>query len=93
MPLHHAHWPPRLPWDLQAPKTSLWFNLEISALRYPDKAALVFMDRSWSYKVLADQALALARSLYRLGVKRSDRVLLDMQNCPQFVIAFFGSPE
>ena len=90
MPLHHAHWPARLPWDLQAPATSLWFNLEVSALRYPEKPALVFMGRDWSYRQLAWQAQAMAQRLVSLGVARGDRVLLDMQNCPQFVIAFFA---
>jgi len=90
MPLHHAHWPARLPWNLQAPATSLWFNLEVSALRYPDKTALQFLGRSWTYRALMQAALRLAGSLRALGVQPGDRVLLDMQNCPQFVIAFFA---
>ena len=90
MPLYHAHWPARLPWNLQAPATSLWFNLEVSALRYPDKTALQFLGRSWTYRVLMQAALRLAGSLRALGVQPGDRVLLDMQNCPQFVIAFFA---
>ena len=31
-------WPKRLPRDLVIPETTLWFNLEVSAARYPDKA-------------------------------------------------------
>ena len=35
---HHRHWPSRLPRELVIPQTTLWFNLEVSARRYPDKA-------------------------------------------------------
>ena len=34
----------------------------------------------------------LAARLHALGVRKGDRVLLDMQNCPQFVIAQFAHP-
>ena len=36
---HHAIWPRRLPREVIAPRTSLWFNLEVSATRYADKPA------------------------------------------------------
>ena len=36
---HHAYWPRRLPRELVLPETSLWFNLEVAATRYPHKAA------------------------------------------------------
>jgi fatty-acyl-CoA synthase len=87
---HYKFWPARLPRSLRTPATSLWDNLEISARRYPDKPALVFFDRSLSYRELAARAERLAARLADLGVKRGDRVMLDMQNCPQLVIAHFA---
>ena len=39
---HHKFWPPRLPHAITPPATSLWQNLAISAMRYPDKPAIVF---------------------------------------------------
>ncbi len=39
---HHRFWPKRLPHSLRVPQTSIWFNLEVNARRYPDKPALVF---------------------------------------------------
>ena len=32
---HHKIWPKRLPRELVVPRTTLWFNLEVSARRYP----------------------------------------------------------
>jgi acyl-coenzyme A synthetase/AMP-(fatty) acid ligase len=37
---HYAHWPPGVPKTLSVPRTSIYFNLEVSARRYPEKAAL-----------------------------------------------------
>ncbi|MDP4922526.1 MAG: AMP-binding protein, partial [Limnohabitans sp.] len=90
MSAHDAVWPARLPAKITAPATSLWMNLAISAMRYPDKAALVFMGRVWTYRELMDSAEHLAGQLQAMGVHAGDRVVLDMQNCPQLVITHFA---
>ena len=87
---HHAHWPARLPRELVVPATSLWFNLEVSAARFPGKAAYRFFGRELRYHELKAQAEAVAGWLQQRGVQRGDRVLLFMQNCPQYVAAFYG---
>ena len=87
---HAAAWPARLPRELVLPETTLWFNLEVSARRYPDKAAYVFFGRALSFRELHRQAVALAGWLQAQGVQRGDRVALFMQNCPQFVVAFYA---
>ncbi|MES2977006.1 MAG: long-chain fatty acid--CoA ligase [Pseudomonadota bacterium] len=87
---HAAVWPARLPRRISPPQTSLWHNLVVSALRFPDKTALVFFERRYSYADVLREAERLAASLQSLGVKRGDRVLLCLQNCPQWVIAHFA---
>ncbi len=87
---HHRFWPARLPHALTPPQTSLWDNLAISARRYPAKPALAFFDRVFSYPELVRMAERLAARLHALGVRKGDRVLLDMQNCPQLVVAHFA---
>ena len=87
---HYAAWPKRVPREITAPATSLWHNLAISALRFPDKPALVFFDRTLTYREVLKQAEALAATLARMGVTAGDRVVLNMQNCPQWVIAHFA---
>src|SRR3954464_11570096 len=89
-PRHYAVWPRRVPFSLTLPATSLWHNLAVSALRFPDKPALVFFDRVFTYAELMRQAERLAATLHSLGVRSGDRVVLDMQNCPQWVIAHFA---
>jgi fatty-acyl-CoA synthase len=65
-------------------------NLQISALRYPQKVALVFMGRTWTYSQLQFEAEKIASALRKMGVQKGDRVVLDMQNCPQLVITHFA---
>jgi fatty-acyl-CoA synthase len=87
---HLAHWPQRLPRRLVLPETTLWFNLEVSARRYPHKTAYQFFGQCVSFAELKAQAEALAGWLQAQGVSKGDRVLLYMQNCPQYVAAFYA---
>ncbi len=87
---HYKFWPKRVPHSITPPATSLWHNLAITALRYPDKTAMVFFGRTTTYAQLHERAQRLAAGLQALGVKRGDRVLLNMQNCPQLVIAHWA---
>ena len=88
---HHAHWPRRLPRELAVPQTSLWFNLEVSRQRWPDRPAYILFGRELTYRQLFDQAEALAGWLRSRGLQRGDRVALFMQNLPQFIIAFYAA--
>ena len=87
---HLAHWPQRLPRTVLAPETSLWFNLEVSRHRWPEQAATLFFGRAQTYASLHDDAVALAGWLQSRGVGRGDRVLLFMQNCPQYLVAYYA---
>jgi fatty-acyl-CoA synthase len=88
---HYPHWPPGVPKTLAVPRTSLYYNLEVSARRYPGKAAIHFYGSDIDYAGLARSAEALAGYLRRAcGVRRGDRVLLYTQNSPQFVIGYYG---
>jgi fatty-acyl-CoA synthase len=88
---HYPHWPPGVPKSLSVPRTSLYFNLEASARRYPGKAALHYYGTAVTYAELLRSAEALAGFLQqRCSVQRGDRVLLYAQNCPQFVIGYYA---
>ncbi|HTH79214.1 MAG TPA: long-chain fatty acid--CoA ligase [Ramlibacter sp.] len=87
---HFKFWPARLPHSITPPATSLWDNLAISARRYPGKAAIVFFGRVYTYAEVVRQAERLAARLAAMGVRQGDRVVLNMQNCPQLLIAHFA---
>ncbi len=90
-PDHYRFWPPGLAHEMPLPQTSLYGNLEATTARFPDKTAVVYYGTPLSYRAFKQDVDALAGFLQqRAGVKRGDRVLLFMQNSPQFMIAFYA---
>ncbi|MBS0420410.1 MAG: long-chain fatty acid--CoA ligase [Proteobacteria bacterium] len=86
-----THWPKHAPQHLELPDTSLWYNIEVAAARYPRKAAIVFYDTILSYSQLRRSAEHLAGFLQqRCGIRRGDRVALFLHNSPQFIIGFYA---
>jgi fatty-acyl-CoA synthase len=76
---------------LYLPETSLWYNLEVSAKRYPNRPAIIFYDSVLSYAELEREARWLAGFLQaECGVRRGDRVALQLHNSPQFIVAFYA---
>ena len=79
------------PREIACPETSLYYNLEVSATRHPHKPFLLFYDSELSYGEFRRHVDALAGFLQQqCGVRKGDRVLLYLQNCPQFMIAFYA---
>nr|WP_314628479.1 long-chain fatty acid--CoA ligase [uncultured Noviherbaspirillum sp.] len=88
---HLAFWPKTQPRHLSLPSTHLFYNAEVSAARYPDKPFLVFYDTPVTFGQFRDEAERIAGYLQNeCGVKKGDRVLLYLQNSPQFVLAYYG---
>jgi fatty-acyl-CoA synthase len=88
---HYAFWPEGLPHSISVPETSVYTNFEVSAKRYPNRPSIIFYDTVLSYAQAHADILALAGYLQKTcGVRRGDRVLLNMQNSPQFIIAFYA---
>jgi fatty-acyl-CoA synthase len=89
---HLKFWPKGLPTEITAPATNVFYNAEVSAARYPDKPFLIFYGTKLTYSQLRDQAERLAGFLqHECGVQKGDRVLLVMQNSPQFIIGYYAA--
>ncbi len=66
-------------------------SCRVGDARAPDRPAIVFYDKTLTYRELERECERLAGFLQReCGVARGDRVALYMQNSPQFVIAFYA---
>lgn len=88
---HLKCWPKKIPTTLTVPDTPLHDNLVVSARRYPNKTAIDYYGNALTYHQLWTQAESFAGYLqYQLNLQKDDRVLLYMQNAPQFVVAFHG---
>ncbi|WP_422010941.1 long-chain-fatty-acid--CoA ligase [Roseateles sp.] len=87
---HHKFWPARVPHAIEPPATALPDNLLVNARRFPHRPALVFLGQTTTYAQLAAQVQRMAAWLAQRGIARGDRVLVDLQNCPQLVIAHYA---
>ncbi len=88
---HYKYWPKGQPYTLAPLSTSVFENLLNSAERYTDHPAINYYGTVLSYGELRSQALSLGNYLcHQLGVKSGDRVLLYLQNSPQYVIGYYG---
>ncbi|HSV44606.1 MAG TPA: AMP-binding protein, partial [Ramlibacter sp.] len=88
---HHAHWPTGVPHTLDVPERNIFDHLPQRAELHPERTAIDYYGRPTTYRALHDGAVALAGYLQQhLEVRRGDRVLLVMQPCPQFAMAYYA---
>ncbi|PIU91667.1 MAG: long-chain fatty acid--CoA ligase [Anaerolineae bacterium CG17_big_fil_post_rev_8_21_14_2_50_57_27] len=79
-----------VPRTIDYPAVPLYYFLEESARKYPDKPCTIFKGATISYKEMDLLTDKVAAALAALGVKKGDRVGVFMPNTPQFVMAYFG---
>ena len=88
---HYAHWPEGLPKTFPPSRKTIYANLAECAARHPERTAIHYYGTEISYGELKRDVDALAGYLQqRCGVRKGDRVLLYLQNSPQFVIAYYA---
>jgi fatty-acyl-CoA synthase len=86
-----AHWPPGLPKRLTLPATSLVTHADIAAHRFPRKPFILFYGRAITFADFHAQVERVAGFLQHVcGVQDGDRVMICMQNCPQWIIAYYA---
>ncbi len=64
--------------------------LHDSAGRLPGKTAIIFQDRSFTYKDISSRALSLKAYLLEAGIRKGDRVGIYLENSPEAAISIFG---
>jgi fatty-acyl-CoA synthase len=64
--------------------------LHRSAVRTPDRVALIFAGRDWTYRALDDAVSRAAAYLLAMGLSRGDRVATVGANSDAYLLAFLG---
>ncbi|MET3803319.1 fatty-acyl-CoA synthase [Nakamurella sp. UYEF19] len=64
--------------------------LHRSAVRAPDRTALIFAGRAWTYRQLDEAVSRAAAHLLSLGLSRGDRVATVGANSDAYLLAFLG---
>lgn len=65
-------------------------TLQRSAARHPDRVALLFADRSWTYAELDAAVSRAAQVLLDLGLEHGDRVATYGRNSDAYLLAYLG---
>ncbi|MET3290642.1 UNVERIFIED_CONTAM: long-chain acyl-CoA synthetase [Brevibacillus sp. OAP136] len=86
-----ANYPQEVPASLEYPRVPVTAFLKQSAERFPHQNALYFLGKQITYAQLLSMSYQFAHSLMRRGVKKGDRVAVMLPNCPQAVIAYYGT--
>jgi long-chain acyl-CoA synthetase len=97
-----AHYEEGTPAQVDIPNYPITQDLIENARRYPDHPALIYgsvveplgnllLDRAISFRRLCGLTTGFAAGLHGLGVKKGDRVIIHLPNCPQFVVAYYAT--
>ncbi|PRO64972.1 long-chain-fatty-acid--CoA ligase [Alkalicoccus urumqiensis] len=83
-------YPEEIPASITYENTGLQDYLIRAAEQVPDKEAVEFLGRSWTYEKLYEEASAFAGALQNLGVEKGTRVAVMLANTPQSVVGYYG---
>ena len=72
------------------PEEPLSEALDMTAQKYANRTAVLFMGHKITYVQLKNHADRLANALVKLGVGKGDKVCVFLPNCPEAVIADWG---
>ncbi len=77
--------------NLEYPKESLGKLFDNAMAKFPERPACFFMEREMPFKELRDYVHRFATFLQKNGLKKGDRVCINLPNCPQYLAAHFGT--
>ncbi|MEM3526079.1 MAG: AMP-binding protein, partial [Candidatus Jordarchaeaceae archaeon] len=83
-------WPEGLPKSLDYPEVPIFTFLRNTAKKLPKKTAIIFYGHKITFGELDNWSDRFANALIDMNVKKGDRVGLLLENCPQFVISYYG---
>lgn len=89
------NWPQGVPTKLEyrLGEKPLFHYLRQNARDFPDKPAYIFYGQVITWKQLDEYTERFANFLRNAGIKKGDKVVLFMQNCPQYIIAHYGTQK
>lgn len=77
--------------NLEYPKESLGKLFDNAMVKFPERPACFFMEREMPFRELRDYVHRFATFLQKNGLKKGDRVAINLPNCPQYLVAHFGT--
>ncbi len=78
-------------WDMPLPAVPVYQLLLDAVARFPDRPAMEFLGRRWTYAETGALAAKVAAGLQQRGVVKGTRVALLLPNTPYYVAAYCGA--
>ena len=78
------------PASLDYPHLTMYQLVAQAAKRKPNNTAYVFMGKKTSYQEFMQRIEAAAKGLYKMGIRKGDRVTICMANTPQALDCFYA---
>ena len=85
------NYPEWVPHDLQAGPATAIDDFRNSAAQRHDAPAVCYFDGTLSYGEIDRLSNSLAAAFYDLGARKGDRIIVCLQNVPQFLIAVYAA--
>ena len=70
--------------------TTIGSVLQANLQENPESEALIFREQRYTYRQLGEQVDRCAEALLNLGIRKGDKVAVDLPNWPEFVFAYFA---
>jgi len=86
----HRHYDYNVPTSIRYPQVPAQSFFQLAAGTFPDRTATNFYGTELTFWQIREQSLRMANALARLGVKKGDRVGIQLPNCPQFLISYLA---
>jgi long-chain acyl-CoA synthetase len=84
-------WPDQWPKSLNYPEQPVFSFLDQTAVRVPNRLAIIFGGMELTYGELKDLSDRFANALISMGLEKGEKVAIHLPNCPQFAIAYYGA--
>ena len=78
------------PASLEYPHKTMYEMVASAAKKYPDHTAYIFMGKKTSYTEFMKRIHAAAKGLYKMGIRKGDKVTICMANTPQALDCFYA---
>ena len=78
------------PASLEYPHKTMYEMIASAAKRKPDHVAYIFMGKKTTYPEFMKRIDAAAKGLYKMGIRKGDKVTICMANTPQALDCFYA---
>ncbi|MFC1977231.1 class I adenylate-forming enzyme family protein [Chloroflexota bacterium] len=85
------NYPEWAPHDFALTSDTALGDFRMSAAHKPEATAVGYFDHAITYREIDELSDSLATAFIALGLKKGDRIIIDLQNVPQFLVATYAA--